>query len=365
MTTQKPAFQVRMFISYNHVDADYRETMEKALALFFQGGVIQKWSDQHILPGQNLSSEIHENMNDSRVFVFLLSPDFIASQYCMQEWRYAAELAACGKEISRLPVILRPCAWQDMLGDDDVKALPNDGKPISTFENEDLGWKQVYDGIKTVVEHLRQTFTPKKDFIKEVNHTDFLSQSHLKLQDVFEFLNLTCQDTQDGEQLTMGNIIGSREELLKTQYALIHGPQNSGKTALIRHLFLSLVDQNEPVVLIDCEKLSDKSFDAIIKEAYSEQFHGDYELWRQQNNKTLVVDNLTAAPRRLNLIVSAEEHFNRIFVGVSTEAYIAFFRDEPRLANFHAMRLETLTRAQQERLIRRRLELSRFANYYH
>ena len=347
-----------MFISYSHEDTGYRETMEKALALLLQDGGVQKWSDQHILAGQSLSSEIREHIDDSHVFVFLLSPDFIASRYCREEWEYAAKLAAEGKMIFRVPIILRDCAWQDMMGSDDVKALPDDGQPISSFDSEDLGWKQVYDGIKAVVEHLRLTFAPNEDFIKEVNQTDFLSQSHLKLQDLFVFLRLTCQDAQTGDQLNRDNVINSRDRLLANRYALIHGPQNSGKTALIRHLFLSLVEQNEPVILIDCDKLPNKPFEAVIREAYSEQFHGDYEIWRQQTNKTLVVDNLTGDPRRLDFVANATVFFDRVYVGVPRETYVAFFRDETRLASYRPMRLEPLTLAQQEELIRKRLELS-------
>ena len=257
-----------------------------------------------------------------------------------------------------MPIILRPCAWGDMMGNDDVKALPHDGQPISMFENKDLGWKQVYDGIKAVVEHMRLTFAPNQDFIKEVNTTDFLSQSHLKLQDLFVFLRLTCQDPQSGEQLNRDNVIYNREKLLTNKYALIHGPQNSGKTALIRHLFLSLVEQREPVIFIDCDNLPNRPFDAIIKEAYSEQFQGDYEIWHQQEQKTLVVDNLTADPRRLDFVANAKEVFDRVYVGVPTQIYVAFFRDEARLANFRPMRIEPLTHAQQEQLIKKRLELS-------
>ena len=358
MTNQQLAFHVRMFVSYSHKDTGYRESMENALALLLQYGGVQKWSDQHILAGQSLSSEIQEHMDDSNVFVFLLSPDFIASQYCRQEWEYAAKLAADGKKITRVPIILRPCAWQDMMGDDDVKALPHDGQPVSMFESEDLGWKQVYDGIKSVVEHMRRTLAPNQDFIRAVDKTDFLSQSHLNLQDLFVFLRLTCQDLQSGEQLSRDNVIYTREQLLTNKRALIHGPQNSGKTALIRHLFLSLVEQHEPVIFIDCDNLPNRPFGAIIKEAYSEQFQGDYEIWNQQDQKTLVVDNLTADPRRLDFIVNAKEAFDRVYIGVSTESFIAFFRDEDRLADFRAMRIEPLTHAQQEKLIRKRLELS-------
>ena len=358
MTNQQSAFHVCLFVSYSHKDTGHRETMENALALLLQGGGVQKWSDQHILAGQSLSSEIQERMDDSHVFVFLLSPDFIASQHCRQEWAYAAKLAADGKRICRVPIILRPCAWMDMMGNDDPKALPHDGQPISTFESEDVGWKQVYDGIKAVVEQLRLTFAPNQDFINEVNKTDFLSQSHLKLQDLFVFLRLTCQDAQSGEQLNRDNVIHTRERLLTNKHALIHGPQNSGKTALIRHLFLHLAEQREPVILIDCNNLPNRPFDAIIKEAYSKQFHGDYEIWQQQERKTLVVDNLTADPRRLDFVANAKDVFDRVYVAVPTEIYVAFFRDEARLAHFRPMRIETLTQAQQEQLIKRRLELS-------
>ena len=241
---------------------------------------------------------------------------------------------------------------------DDVRALPLDGQPVSLFESEDLGWKQVYDGIKSVVEHMRRTLAPNQDFIRAVNETDFLSQSHLNLQDLFVFLRLTCQDPQSGEQLNRDNVIYTREQLLTNKRALIHGPQNSGKTALIRHLFLSLVEQHEPVLFIDCDNLPNRPFGAIIKEAYSDQFQGDYEIWHQQDQKTLVVDNLTAEPRRLEFVANAKEAFDRVYIGVSTEIYIAFFRDEDRLADFRAMRIEPLTHAQQEKLIRKRLELS-------
>ena len=60
------------------------------------------------------------------------------------------------------------------MGDDDVKALPPDGHPVSLFESEDLGWKQVYDGIKAVVEHMRRTLAANQDFVRAINKTDFL-----------------------------------------------------------------------------------------------------------------------------------------------------------------------------------------------
>lgn len=358
MTNSRLTPYVRMFVSYSHKDNAHKDRLEGAIALLLQGDGVQTWSDQEILAGQNLSSEIHEHMDNANVFVFLLSPDFIASKYCKQEWEYAAKLKAEGKSIFRIPIILRPCAWQDFMGNDNIKALPNDGQPLSSYQNEDLGWQQVYDGIKEVVEHIKQSHIPNRAFLKALNKTDFLSQSHIKLQDIFVFPRLTCQDLRSGELLTSEDIVNTREQLLGNKWALIHGPQNSGKTALMRHLFLSLVNQGEAAIYIDGDNLPNKTCGAIIREAYGEQFGGDFGVWQQQGRKTLVLDNLSAERRCLEFVADVKGTFDRVYVSTSTETHIAFFQDEERLFGFRPMRIETLTLAQQEELIKKRLMLS-------
>jgi len=64
-------------------------------------------------------------MDEADIFVFLLSPDFIASDACMEEWEYAKQLVDEGKPVFRIPIILRDCSWKDLLSNDDIKALPD------------------------------------------------------------------------------------------------------------------------------------------------------------------------------------------------------------------------------------------------
>ena len=354
-TTMSP---VRLFFSYSHKDASYRESMERAISLLIQNGTLQQWSDQQILPGERISPEIARHINDADVVVFLFSPDFIASQACRQEWEYAAQLASEGKMLFRVPIILRQCSWLDMIDSDDVKALPQDGKPIASFDDEDVGWQQVYEGIKSVVDKIRLSFTPRPEFIEAIDKTYFLSQSHLSLQELFVFLRLTCEDPVGGEQLSRETIVSTREELFEEKYALIHGREKSGKTALARHLFLTLVEQNQPVLFLDLAQLPNQPFDSVVRELYSEQYTGDYDLWVQQPNRILVADNLNSGPRLLDFLVNAKEVFGSIYITLSTEAYISFFRDETRLSDFKRMKIEPLSRGQQEELIRKRLALS-------
>lgn len=130
--------------------------------LLQSNGLIDQWSDQEIAPGFNLDSQIEQELDEADIFAFLFSNDFIASPECKKEWQRAKDLSDEGKVISRIPIIVRECPWQDFLGDDRVKALPDDGHAVSTFVDEDVAWKQVYDGIKRAIDEINKTLVPKK-----------------------------------------------------------------------------------------------------------------------------------------------------------------------------------------------------------
>ena len=349
---------LRLLYSYSHKDAKHRDSMEKALALLKRNRILEQWSDRNILPGLNITPEVRKGMDEADIIVFLLSPDFIASEACMNEWEYAATLTLRGKPLFRIPIILRECAWKDLLGDDDLKALPDDAKPVVSFEDEDIAWQQVYEGIKSVANQLKRTFSPKVDFLEEIEKTDFISESHLKLQDIFTFLRMTVIDSTDIDQLTNQKSIVNQSQLLEIKYALIHGREKAGKTALARHVFLSLVEDSKPVVLVNSAQVGNQSFETLIQEIYQRQFYGDFTLWAREKDKTLILDNLTDAPDLLDLIVEAKAMFKRIIITLSSDFFYSYFRDESRLGDFRQLQIEPLTRSQQESLIRKRLKLA-------
>ena len=296
-------------------------------------------------------------MNETNIFVFLISPDFINSNPCMEEWEYAKQLAAEGKPIFRIPIILRDCSWQDLLGEDDTKALPDDGKPVANFDSEDTAWLQVYEGIKAVINQLRRTFTPKSQFIEEMEKTDFVSLQHVKLQDIFVFPTLFRYSPRSKDALLRRETIRDQAELLIKKYILIHGQEMSGKTALGRYLFLSLTENNStPVLHIDLNGVRRPS-EKIFSEAYYKQFSGDYSVWKQQENKILILDNLSSAPNSILLIEFAKEFFDKIIITLSSDTFYSYFRDETRLANFYTVQIEEMNHQQQEKLIRKRLAL--------
>ncbi len=320
--------------------------------------LIRQWSDHKILPGQNISERIRKEMSDADIVVFLISSDFIYSEECIKEWHLAKKLVAeSDKPIVRIPIILRESAWKDLLKEDDLKALPDDGKPVASYTDYDKAWQEVYEGTKRVILDLLTTFIPRAGFISDLNETEFLSQQYIQLKDLFIFPRMTCNERIVTDQKIEETTISTTEQVFGFDRVLIHGQERSGKTSLGKYLCMSLIEQSEPVLFVDVAQNGIRGNEVFLEETYNREFSGDYSLWKRQENKTLIVDNFIHTKPALDLVELAESMFDKIVVLTSSDVYYAFFLDEHRMADFKAMFIEPLSRAQQEELIRRRLAL--------
>ena len=191
MTSSPPSSRISLFYSYSHKDIQYKNGMETALSTLRRRGFIRDWSDAEISPGSSISKALEAKLPTCEIIAFLFSPDFLASDECLREWRRARELADSGHLVYRVPIIIRDCAWQDFLQEDDVKALPVDGKAIAGYRNLDFAWQEVYEGIKSTVEKLRITYTARPKFLDELQDTELPSSKPVTLDDIFVFPRLT------------------------------------------------------------------------------------------------------------------------------------------------------------------------------
>ena len=332
--------------------------MEKHLAILKDRGLIRQWHDGNIVPGKSISAEIRKHLDRAEIVVFLLSPDFIDSTACMDEWRYAKSLSEKNPSLLRIPIVLRPCAWQDLLDDDDILALPRNGKAISKFSNKDDAWNQVYDGIQRVVSDLGTTFHPKPDFLASIDKSEFISQTHLKLKDLFVFPTITYIDIQASNESFREQTIDNRDDLLAANLNLIHGQERIGKTALARYLYLDLIDAGQAVLLIDCAQQHGLRRRRVFSRAFADQFQGDYSKWLQIPNKILVIDNLSEHRDSLALVDSARDVFQNIIAITPSDVFYAYYKDESKLSDFRQLKIESFNFAQQEILIRKHLEVT-------
>lgn len=145
---------IRLVYSYSHKDEELRDRLQLHLTLLQRQQLISPWHDRKIMPGERWAGVIDDRFKQADLILLLVSPDFIASDYCYEiEMKTALEREAKG-EAKVVPVILRSCNWP-AAPFSKLQALPKDGKPVVEWEFPDQAWTDVEKGIEKVVEELR------------------------------------------------------------------------------------------------------------------------------------------------------------------------------------------------------------------
>lgn len=148
-----PPEPVEVFFSYSHKDEGLRDELEKHLSTLKREGVIAGWHDRKIGVGKEWKGEIDTYLNRAHIVLLLVSPDFLASDYCYDvEMKRAMERHEAG-EARVIPVILRPCDWESTLFSK-LQALPKDVVPVTSWPNRDEAFLNVAQGIRAAVEGL-------------------------------------------------------------------------------------------------------------------------------------------------------------------------------------------------------------------
>ena len=172
---------MRAFISYCHADSDIFNRLMVHLKSLEREKIIDTWSDYNIVPGQDISESVKLNMEHSELFLLLISPDFIASDYCIEkELEYVIKRHNLGTALV-VPVIVRPCNWKSVYNISQLKALPNDAKPISSTRNQDKAYLQVIEGIKEFVFNYNQQLDTAPTINNLKRSTSFESNQHINL----------------------------------------------------------------------------------------------------------------------------------------------------------------------------------------
>jgi hypothetical protein len=141
---------LRLFCCYARLDQPFLYGLKKHLMPLQREGLIDIISDIDVDPGMEWERTIHHYLEQAQIILLLVSPDFIASNYC-----YDIEM---DKALTRhqqgiacvIPVIIRPVVWQGTPLRI-LQALPKDAKPISSWQNSDEAYTNVTAGIRTIV----------------------------------------------------------------------------------------------------------------------------------------------------------------------------------------------------------------------
>lgn len=146
-----PSKAIEVFYSYAHKDEKLRDKLEIHLANLKQQALITNWHDREISAGSEWSLEINEHLNAAQIILLLVSPDFIASDYCYNiEVKRALERHEAG-EACVIPIILRHASWK-RTPLSKLQALPTDGRPVMSWSDKDKAFLDIEVGIWKAIE---------------------------------------------------------------------------------------------------------------------------------------------------------------------------------------------------------------------
>jgi len=141
-----------VFISYSHTDDKYLKELLVHLKPLVKAGLIDQWSDLKLSPGTLWQEAIEAALKKAQVAILLVSPEFLASDFIVDD-ELPPILEKSRKEGTRIiPVILKPCRFTRDDNLSKFQAVNEPSKPLAAMQD----WKrdEVYDKIAREIEKL-------------------------------------------------------------------------------------------------------------------------------------------------------------------------------------------------------------------
>jgi tetratricopeptide (TPR) repeat protein len=269
-----------VFFSYSHKDEKLAYELVNHLSNLKRQGVIRSWHDRVVSPDGDWSGKIDEHLNSAKLILLLVSPDFVASDYCYDiEVQRALELNETG-ESRVIPVILRPVHWEATpFGK--LPALPTDARPVTTWENFDEAFLDVAKGIRRAVDQIAQTKTLSLTSSAKIPRppvTGFVARRDRKGKDIVNML---------------------KEQLAPPQNQLIAlwGPGGVGKTTLAAETARALRQSfSNRVIWISSESRADFTFSYLLDEIATQLARPDLRPLAPEPKEEQILTLIAAAP---------------------------------------------------------------------
>ena len=143
---------ITIFISYAHKDISYLQELQTFLKPYLRNKTIDIWTDKEIVAGEKWNELIKAKLNDSEIILFLVSPDFLASDFINDtEIKSAIE----NKKIITIPVLIRPIIME-LLQINYLQIIPSGAKPVSDWESRDKAWNDVLLALQEVFKKINE-----------------------------------------------------------------------------------------------------------------------------------------------------------------------------------------------------------------
>lgn len=296
---------IEIFISYAREDELLMKELEKHLSNLKNQDIIRAWHNQQIPAGAERAEQIDHHLESAQIILLLISPDFLASEKCYEvELRRAMERHQA-KEAIVIPVLLRPVDWQGAPFSK-LQALPQNSKPINTWENRDEAFHNVATGIRYAIEfphsdideivpEVRQKISP--DIQKRCGTMRVLDMEQpITIDSIYTTVNILEKLTgnqrrsieqllegcnfEDFDRFSLGRVQQKRipglEAVQKHDKLLILGKPGAGKTTFLKWLALQCqagqLYKNHIPIFVSLKEFAEASGRPSLIEFIAKQF---------------------------------------------------------------------------------------------
>lgn len=227
---------IEIFFSYAHEDEELMNEVRRQLVIFERTGRIVKWHDRKIPAGSEWRREIDSRLERANIVLLFVSPHFIESRYCYEVEGQAALRRHDTGEAHVIPVILRPCPWQEAPFSK-LQAVPRDAKPITQWNDRDEACLDVARGIMAVVEKLiDRSASTSRQSVRAPQETG--DARHKDQAEVKSYLNA---QPQNGVTTTLGG--NGRPLEVEPQFLVSFRPNDSASEP---NYYVEIVIRNGP-----------------------------------------------------------------------------------------------------------------------
>jgi hypothetical protein len=155
--------QPTVFISYSHKDEDWKDRLVTHLGVLQQEGIFDIWDDRRIGAGEDWEQEIQEAMAAASVAILLVSAHSLTSEFILRE-EVARLLERRDKEgLHIFPVIVKPCAWQQVKWLARMQCRPKDGQPLSAGSEHqiDVNLAAIAEEVAAIIRRAARVAPPE------------------------------------------------------------------------------------------------------------------------------------------------------------------------------------------------------------
>jgi tetratricopeptide (TPR) repeat protein len=145
-----------IFISYSHKDEEWKDRLVTHLGVLVNEGILDVWEDRQIEAGDDWKPEIENALNKAAVAILMISANFLSSKFILGEEVPKLLKRRSEEGIRIIPVIVKPCAWNQVRWLSPIQSRPKDGRPLSSgSENQiDADLAALVNEIATTIKHL-------------------------------------------------------------------------------------------------------------------------------------------------------------------------------------------------------------------